>query len=73
MNVLLFNLCRYAGIQDCWQSEPEKRPPFSELVSTISSFLESVAGYLELGMSLQQEDESELRGSEPRADDGNDA
>ena len=77
MNVLLSNLCRYAGMQDCWESEPEKRPPFSELVSTISSFLESVAGYLELGMSLQQKDnESELRGSEPRADDdkpGNDA
>ena len=56
-------------MQSCWESAPEKRPPFSELVSTISSVLETSAGYLELAMSLQQDDESELQGSEPRADD----
>ena len=52
-------------MQSCWESEPENRPQFCELVSTISSVLESLAGYLELAMSLQQEDRSELQqGSE---------
>jgi len=55
-------------MQSCWESEPENRPQFSELVSTISSILESVAGYLELAMSLQA-DEPEFQGSETRADD----
>jgi len=55
-------------MQSCWESEPEKRPQFSELVSTISSILESVAGYLELTMSLQ-DDEPEFQESETRADD----
>ena len=44
-------------MQSCWKSEPEGRPQFSELVSTISDILESIAGYIELSMSLQ-EDES---------------
>ena len=55
-------------MQSCWESEPENRPHFSELVSTISSILESIAGYLELAMSLQ-DDEPEFQRSETRADD----
>ena len=44
--------CSYSVMRSCWEREPEKRPQFSELVSTISSILESTAGYLELAMSL---------------------
>ena len=54
--------CSYSIMQNCWESEPEKRPQFCELVATISSVLESAAGYLELAMSLQ----------DTRADDDND-
>ena len=69
------DLCSYAIMQSCWESEPEDRPQFCELVSTISNVLESAAGYLELAMSLQQDDEPEPQ-REPRADGdqpGNDA
>ena len=68
-------LCSYAIMQSCWESVPEDRPQFCELVSTISIILESAAGYCELAMSLK-EDESEVQGSDPRADGvkpGNDA
>jgi len=59
-------------MQSCWKSEPEKRPQFCELVSTISSILESAAGYLELAMSLQN-DKSELKTGADDDKDGNDA
>ena len=51
-------------MQSCWESEPEKRPQFCELVSTISSILESAAGYLELAMSLQAENPDPREGDD---------
>ena len=42
-------------MQSCWKSEPEDRPQFSELVSTISDTLQSIAGYIELSMPLQED------------------
>ena len=50
---LLHLHCSYSVMQSCWKSEPEDRPQFSELVSTISDILESTAGYVELAMSLK--------------------
>ena len=53
-NTVLYNIhCSYTVMQSCWKSEPEDRPQFSELVSTISDILESTAGYIELEMSLK--------------------
>lgn len=46
--------CSYSVMQSCWESAPESRPQFSELVSTISDILQSVAGYVELAMSIKQ-------------------
>ena len=60
--------CSYSVMKSCWESEPENRPQFSELVSTISSILESIAGYLELAMSLQTI-KSDFEGGDPRVDD----
>ena len=45
--------CSYSVMQSCWESKPDDRPQFSELVSTISDILQSTAGYVELAMSLQ--------------------
>ena len=42
-------------MQSCWESEPENRPQFNELVSTISDILHSTAGYIELSMPLQED------------------
>ena len=68
MNECSLTLCSYSVMRSCWESEPENCPQFCELVSTISSIVESVAGCVELGMSLQ-DDEPVFQGSETRADD----
>ena len=47
--------CSYSAMQSCWESEPENRPQFNELVSTISDILHSTAGYIELSMPLQED------------------
>ena len=35
---------------ECWKENPDERPTFSQLVSSISSHLEGLAGYLDVGM-----------------------
>ena len=55
-------------MQSCWKSEPEDRPQFSELVSTISDILQSMAGYVEFSMSIQ-DDKPAVLASKSRADD----
>ena len=35
-------------MRQCWDREPEKRLTFSELVTAISTSLESMSGYLQL-------------------------
>ena len=55
-DISLYNIhCSYSVMQSCWKSEPEDRPQFSELVSTISDTLQSIAGYIELSMPLQED------------------
>ena len=45
--MILFS-CRYDMImRKCWQEMPDKRPFFSDLVTTISTTLENIAGYLD--------------------------
>ena len=36
-------------MQQCWSIEPEHRPAFSQLVESLSSLLEDMAGYLHIG------------------------
>ena len=38
----------------CWDAVPNNRPPFEELVSTLSAMLESAAGYLDLRAFIQE-------------------
>jgi len=40
-------------MNNCWLFDPEDRPTFSELSSTIESLLSVMCGYIELGMALQ--------------------
>ena len=36
----------YSLLLQCWDEQPEKRPDFSQLLSTLSTLLEAVAGYV---------------------------
>ena len=47
----------------CWNSDPDERPPFSDLVSSISGFAEMTAGYLD--MSAYNPFAHELNSSDP--------
>ena len=44
----------YAVMKKCWKISPGDRPRFSELVATLDKTLQSVAGYMELSMTLVQ-------------------
>ena len=50
-------------MKKCWRQSPEERPRSSELVATLDKTLQSVAGYIELSMTLDrggdQEEEEE--------------
>ena len=35
----------------CWKMSPEERPTFKELCSSVSKFIERIAGYLEIGFN----------------------
>ena len=35
----------------CWKMSPEDRPTFKEIYSSVSKFIEHVAGYLEIGFN----------------------
>ena len=55
-------------MKKCWRQSPEERPRFSELVATLDKTLQSVAGYIELSMTLDrggdQEEEEDWSGYE---------
>ena len=35
-------------MRQCWEPDPDTRPSFSHLVNSLSVYLESVAGYMEV-------------------------
>ena len=49
---LLVFLHSYFCMQQCWLENPDKRPHFRDMVTTISNMLESIAGYLDLKRSF---------------------
>lgn len=55
----------------CWQQAPHDRPSFKEIYKNISTYIENIAGYLELGCNpfagLSSIVETEHRQSEEEA------
>ena len=41
-------------IRDCWETQPELRPSFSELVTRLSSHLDGMADYLDFSTSANR-------------------
>ena len=41
----------YEMMMQCWKMSPEDRPTFKELYSSVSKFIERIAGYLEIGFN----------------------
>ena len=39
-------------MRKCWRADPTERPVFKELASTLDRLLQSVAGYVEITMTL---------------------
>ena len=43
--------CRYRAVmQQCWEGDPDRRPTFSQLVTTIDTIVTPMAGYMELSV-----------------------
>ena len=57
---LIFN-CSFSVMIKSWALTPDDRPTFEKLSSTLDRLLQLSAGYLELGMQLQRQDQEEFK------------
>ena len=56
---LYFCGCRFATVmQQCWESDPDKRPTFSQLTVAIDAIATAMTGYMELSVFSAESDEN---------------
>ena len=51
--------CRYEVMLSCWDADPEQRPTFTQLVTTITSVLDPLADYLDVTTFVTGQQEAE--------------
>ena len=57
----LLSKCRYQVMLSCWDADPEQRPTFAQLVTTITSILVPLADYLDMTTFVPgEEQEAEI-------------
>ena len=58
----------------CWETDPENRPTFSSLVSSLSQSLEYLVGYVDIGdfghEAAQKSDDTDIRLSKQPKNEG---
>ena len=57
------NTCSYMMMMQCWEAIPENRPSFKEMYAITSKYVESIAGYLDMGFNPFAEKEGVEDGS----------
>ena len=55
---------RYSIMLKCWNSNPDERPPFSDLIVSISGFAEMTDGYLDMSNYNPFANENEMSSSD---------
>ena len=53
-NIYHNNFYSYSLLLQCWDGQPEERPDFSQLVVTLSTLMEAVAGYVTFSGSYKE-------------------
>ena len=53
-------------MQSCWDTDPQQRPTFSQLVATITSLLDTLADYLDVSTFVTEEQEIEANIMKPQ-------
>ena len=62
VNVLHHYFCGYrfaTVMQQCWESDPDKRPTFSQLTVAIDAIATAMTGYMKLSAFSDESDEYE--------------
>ena len=48
-HILLHNYsCSYSLLETCWNTDPEKRPRFTEITCHIDEMMEEISGYVQI-------------------------
>ena len=62
--MIIFHAYRYDTMMACWTHLPHERPTFSDLVITVNTLLEKLAGYIDFSHFQTEQQHNNLTDSE---------